>query len=151
MFFETGAHLASITQDKLIWAKLVQKQRGRIPLPPDARENLDEWTSDALETLVLLNELVDSLWLVPRQSAPVKLNEKMRNKSLIGLEIFSDRWVLAVYADGFVNLWDTEERWSCSMHTSIHNALSYQAVLDNSEEKLMKLMIVIMTAQSYVL
>lgn len=96
---------------------------------------------------MLLNELVDSLWLVPRQSAPVKLNEKIRNKSLIGLEIFLDRWILAVYADGFVHLWDTEERWDCSIYTSIHDALSYKGVLDDSG---VKLTIVIMTAQSYV-
>ncbi|KAE9390461.1 hypothetical protein BT96DRAFT_1024562 [Gymnopus androsaceus JB14] len=145
---QTCTHLALITEDKLIWANVIQQQRARLPLPSNARQNLEDWTSDALEALVISNELVDALWLVRRQTAPVKLNEK-RGELLIGLQVFLDRWILAIYSDGFINLWDMEtpgeeglERWSCVQICS-DKATSYQAALDDSGEKLLILVMTV--------
>lgn len=99
---------------------------------------MSDWDAEALEALVISNELVEALWLVPRQSAPVQLSKK-HGELLIGLEIFLDRWILAIYADGFINIWDIHEtntRWGC-VHTGNDKTTSYQAALDDSEEKLL--------------
>ncbi|KAF5384599.1 hypothetical protein D9757_007456 [Collybiopsis confluens] len=136
----TCNHLAEITKTKSLWANLLKRQRGLVPLPPDTRKNVDGWSAAALERLVSSNELVEALWLIPRQSAPVKLEER-RGELLIGLEIILDRWILSVYADGYINLWDDEDsslKKQCSFaYTGKDKISSYQAALDDSGEKLM--------------
>ncbi|KIK51071.1 hypothetical protein GYMLUDRAFT_89152 [Collybiopsis luxurians FD-317 M1] len=123
---QTCTHLAEITKDKFIWVNLLQSQRGRLPLPLGARQNdeAEKWSAEALETL----------------SPPVKLEER-RGELLIGLEILLDRWIVAVYADGYVNLWDANEQvaqqqWSF-VHTGNEKISSFQAVVHDSGTKLM--------------
>ncbi|KAG7093454.1 hypothetical protein E1B28_007131 [Marasmius oreades] len=54
---------------------------------------------------------------------------------LLGLEVFLDRWVLAIYADGFLNVWDLEgegqSRWA---NTTIHpdQCASYTSTFDTT-------------------
>ncbi|KAJ4470181.1 hypothetical protein J3R30DRAFT_1235011 [Lentinula aciculospora] len=141
---QTCTHLAAVSKDKLIWSTQIQKQRTRLPVPPNFRKGLEDWSADALEALAISNELVDDLWLVPRESPPVELHNK-RGEILLGLEIFSDRWILAVYADGFMNLWDIgspeegegpSRRW-CFVHTGNDKTASFRAGLDDMGEKLL--------------
>ncbi|KAJ3786461.1 hypothetical protein GGU10DRAFT_386617 [Lentinula aff. detonsa] len=139
---QTCTHLAEITNDKLLWSNLVQQLRTRLPLPPSVRTSFEDWSADALESLVVSVELIDDLWLVARESPPVKLQNK-RGEILLGLKIFLDRWILAVYTDGYINLWDTESaneddyrRW-CFVYTGNDKTTSFQAVLDDTGEKLL--------------
>ncbi|KAJ3718740.1 hypothetical protein C8R42DRAFT_674455 [Lentinula raphanica] len=140
---QTCTHVAGISKDKLIWSNLIQQLRTRVPLPPNVLTTLEEWSSDALESLVISAELVDQLWLEPRDSPPVKLQNK-RGELLFGVEIFLDRWILAVYLDGYINLWDAESfvdkenhgRW-CFVYTGNDKTTSYQAVVDDAGGRLL--------------
>ncbi|KAJ4486976.1 hypothetical protein C8R41DRAFT_837439 [Lentinula lateritia] len=137
---QTCTYLAEVSKDKLIWHDIVQEQRTRLPFPPNARGNLEAWPTDALESLVVSNELVDDLWLIPRETPPVKLQNR-RGELLLGLEIFADRWILAVYMDGYVDLWDAESpnedrRW-CFVYTGNDKTTSFKAAQDDTEDKLL--------------
>jgi len=129
--------------------------------------------SSSIEELFVSNILVDDLWLVPRQSDPVKLSgvlggqeneEIIRDEGqpmrqgviLMGLEVFLDRWVLGVYADGWLNIWDanafigsgqdlntrldTDEGWySCHVISGAgqDRLTSYTATLDARKERIL--------------
>lgn len=150
IFLETCTYLAEVSKDRLIWHDIVQEQRTRLPFPPNARGNLEAWPTDALESLVVSNELVDDLWLIPRETPPVKLQNR-RGELLLGLEIFADRWILAVYMDGYMDLWDAESlnedrRW-CFVYTGNDKTTSFKAAQDDTEDKLL---VVITRAHLYV-
>ncbi|KAJ3931238.1 MAG: hypothetical protein NXY57DRAFT_237885 [Lentinula lateritia] len=137
---QTCTYLAEVSKDRLIWHDIVQEQRTRLPFPPNARGNLEAWPTDALESLVVSNELVDDLWLIPRETPPVKLQNR-RGELLLGLEIFADRWILAVYMDGYMDLWDAESlnedrRW-CFVYTGNDKTTSFKAAQDDTEDKLL--------------
>ncbi|GAW04486.1 hypothetical protein F5879DRAFT_948646 [Lentinula edodes] len=135
---QTCTYLAELSKDRLIWHDLIQEQRTRLPLPPNARGNLEAWSTDALESLVISNELIDDLWLIPRETPPVKLQNR-RGELLLGLEIFADRWILAVYMDGYMDLWDAESpnedrRW-CFVYTGNDKTTSFKVA--HTEDKLL--------------
>ncbi|KAJ8095026.1 hypothetical protein PM082_010244 [Marasmius tenuissimus] len=58
-----------------------------------------------IEDMVVVNSLIDEMWLLPRETAIRKLEPKI-GECLLGIEFLLDRWVLGVYADGFLNIWD---------------------------------------------
>ncbi|KAF9266714.1 hypothetical protein L218DRAFT_745280 [Marasmius fiardii PR-910] len=126
---QTCSTLATVTRDRGIWLKLLQQQERKLPLPlalrahdSPARMNL---SSSALENIVTSNSLVDELWSLPRQSEFRKLEPKI-GSWLLGLETFLDRWVFAIYGDGYLNVWDLEGegegRWANSTYTGHYSS-----------------------------
>ncbi|KAF5359994.1 hypothetical protein D9758_007639 [Tetrapyrgos nigripes] len=180
---ETCTLLAEVTKEKIIWFDLLEQQRHVYPLPAQYYEPLSghlspsvlDLSSSNIEDLVTSNILIDDLWLVPRQNDPINLclspsglkrenegdeGEPLKLKQgvlLLGVEMFLDRWVLGVYADGWLNLWDANEFTGVSGHcncnetgeqgqawTSCHvspagwdRLTSYAATLDAKKEKIL--------------
>ncbi|KAL0572426.1 hypothetical protein V5O48_009544 [Marasmius crinis-equi] len=100
---QTCTRLAQITRNKGIWIDFLDLQGKTLPLRRDISEST--LSAKAVEDIVVMNSLIDDLWSLPRETELRKLEPK-RGECLLGLEVFLDRWVLAVYADGYLNIWD---------------------------------------------
>ncbi|THU91944.1 hypothetical protein K435DRAFT_862942 [Dendrothele bispora CBS 962.96] len=128
-----------LTRDRSIWLGILERQRifplptqCYIPGSTHLSSSVLSLSSSSIESLVISNIFIDNSWLVPRQNDPVELSltpgrqtEIWRGENgrvgrdggrplrqgmiLMGVEMFLDRWVLGVYADGWLNLWDTNK------------------------------------------
>lgn len=97
-----------ISQDRSVWDALLAKQRLKYPVPPwlnPASSSSVPLSSVDLERAVLATHRVAQAW---PQARPVPFRVQPRQGDmLLWLEIFIDRWLLVVYAEGLAYLWDT--------------------------------------------
>ncbi|KAF9448928.1 hypothetical protein P691DRAFT_813357 [Macrolepiota fuliginosa MF-IS2] len=103
--------LRDITQDKFIWVSLLKNQRWNHPIPPwfDFYESLAAPANPStveLEHAVVTTHRIARAWPCPR-SPPLKAHPRLGDM-LFMLEMYLDRWLLVIYAEGLVYLWDTQ-------------------------------------------
>ncbi|KAI3619272.1 hypothetical protein WG66_012952 [Moniliophthora roreri] len=141
---QTCTRLADFTRDKAVWLSLLHIQQHTLPLPRALRRGpsdyVDALAHDELEAIVTSNQLVDDLWLLPRNEQDFAQLQPRRGDYLIGLEVFMDRWVLGVYGDAWLNMWDLDldGRWSShriSVGTGREKVSSYIARLDEERQR----------------
>ena len=106
--------MCQITHEKVLWLSLFDQQRQYLPIPDDLLHQEDfqlpNHTSSATESMVREAQLVADRWPCSRIGIPWKLErgrERLQS-TLIGIEIFLDRWLLAIYSECVVYLYDTQ-------------------------------------------
>ncbi|KAJ3564986.1 hypothetical protein NP233_g7932 [Leucocoprinus birnbaumii] len=105
---QASKRLQEISQDRSVWDSLLAKLRLRFPVPPwfsSANTSSPSFSATDLEHAVLATYRVARAWPQPRPT-PFKVQPR-QGDMLLGLEMFLDRWLLVVYAEGSVYLWDT--------------------------------------------
>ncbi|KAJ7663899.1 hypothetical protein DFH06DRAFT_335805 [Mycena polygramma] len=107
---QTCHHLSQLTREKIVWLTFLERlwNLGDIPLPSSAAsDSAIDLSSSTLESIVLSAIRASDSWLLPRKIKPI-LNPA-HGQSILGLNIFLDTWLLIVYADGLIYLWDIRE------------------------------------------
>lgn len=99
-----------MTRDKSLWIHLLRVQEKIFHLP------LDQWSGSTpslvdlpaadIEFRVRSANSIANAWPLPRKSNAVKLLPKSSESSILGLQVFLDRWLLSVYSEGLLYLWD---------------------------------------------
>lgn len=115
--YQTCIKLCEITHDHALWMDFLSVQQRRLPLPPHLRRppSSVDLPSTVLESAVTSTYRVAQSWMLPRQTHPIKLVPKLGD-SLLGLQVFLDRWLLSIYSDGLVHLWDIGDK---GRHTNL--------------------------------
>ncbi|KAJ6621447.1 hypothetical protein B0H10DRAFT_2017324 [Mycena sp. CBHHK59/15] len=109
---QTCRDVSHLTRDKTVWFAFLNKQRelGDIPFTHavgDPATPLVELAPSALESIVVSAKRAADAWMLPRESHPI-LQPPLVGESLNGLNIFLDAWLLIVYLDGLVYLWNIQ-------------------------------------------
>lgn len=102
-----------MTRNKIVWLNLLERIRGRgdTPLPSvvyDPVVPVVDLASSTLESIVVSATRAFECWLLPREIGKPILHPASA-RSIKGLKIFLDTWLLIVYEDGFAYLWDIRE------------------------------------------
>ncbi|KDQ50750.1 hypothetical protein JAAARDRAFT_41839 [Jaapia argillacea MUCL 33604] len=102
--------LAEATFDRSIWLGLIHHQQNYLPFPPGARSSdpLTQLTSAELEKLVISASLVERSWLLPRETSARRFTPKL-GQHILAFELFLDRFLLCVYSEGVVAVWDLDD------------------------------------------
>ncbi|KAJ6580857.1 hypothetical protein B0H19DRAFT_1060565 [Mycena capillaripes] len=101
--------ISVLTYDKTVWLTFLERlrSRGDVPLPPSAGDSAIDLSSSTLESIVVSALRAADSWELPRKLKPVL--KPSHGQSILGLNIFLDTWLLIVYVDGLVYLWDIRE------------------------------------------
>ncbi|EIW79016.1 hypothetical protein CONPUDRAFT_145211 [Coniophora puteana RWD-64-598 SS2] len=117
---DTCTTLRDLTYDRTLWLGLYHWVRSFLPVPtPDSpsshdprahnSSSLETLSQPSLEKLVVASLQVERSWLLPRPRILTRLvspSAPMRSElSLSSLEFVRDRYLLAVYEQGMVDLW----------------------------------------------
>jgi hypothetical protein len=100
---------------------MLQKQEQYLPLPPEMMsvyrsedEHLRAYPTSVVESVVTSAQRAADAWPRPRSGVPTKINRESVGTTLMGLQIFLDRWLVALYFEGAVYLYDTHAARSSS-------------------------------------
>ncbi|KAJ7609044.1 hypothetical protein FB45DRAFT_1127806 [Roridomyces roridus] len=133
---QTCRTLSQLTRDKSLWLARLDhiRQRGDTPLPPHLCHppfDAAEFSSRAIESVVILATRSADSWLRPREMVP--LIPAVHGQVIAGLEIFLDKWLLVVYLSGRAQLWDMANRDSVATLDLGHGAWSYFGCLTSGK------------------
>ncbi|KAI0357986.1 hypothetical protein OH77DRAFT_1421245 [Trametes cingulata] len=118
---KTCRRLRDPTQDRSVWLHILRHQGHHLPLPYHITDP-SAWThipSEQLETIIRRLFTIDRTWLSPRthyfvpghrQSCaldPIFDNDDGA-RSIYSLEIFLERWLLCIYHEKLVEIWDLD-------------------------------------------
>ncbi|KAJ7147631.1 hypothetical protein C8R43DRAFT_1237155 [Mycena crocata] len=106
---QTSRTICQLTRDKTVWLGFLERvrRRGDIPLPPavcDPAIPVTELSSSSIESVVVSATRAADAWQRPKKLTPI-LNP-LHGEPLNGLNIFLETWLLIVYRDGLVYLWN---------------------------------------------
>ncbi|KDR67709.1 hypothetical protein GALMADRAFT_257992 [Galerina marginata CBS 339.88] len=111
---QTCRTLCKTSYDRVIWMSLLQEQLAYLPMPPELariyhREDrlLQSYSTCTIESTVVKAQRTAAAWVMPRAVEPYKLKKEV-GSNLMGLRMFLDRWLLALYSEGVVHLYDTQ-------------------------------------------
>jgi hypothetical protein len=89
---------------------LLEQQRQFSPVPYDISHSEDphlpNCPTSVLESIVRQGQRVADGWARPRNAIPQKIKQNGNYLTLMGLEIFLDRWLLVIYSEGAAYLYD---------------------------------------------
>ncbi|EPQ56745.1 hypothetical protein GLOTRDRAFT_121088 [Gloeophyllum trabeum ATCC 11539] len=116
---KTCTILCDLTREKSVWFDIIRRQQQYLPMPPGARaqDSLAEYTSSELESIATKAYHIERTWKRPRQT-PLKRFTPHFGSFILALELYRDRWLLCVYSEGVVALWDLEKRPEAEMESS---------------------------------
>ncbi|OBZ73604.1 hypothetical protein A0H81_05973 [Grifola frondosa] len=121
-FKQTCSAIYHWSQDKSLWLSLARYQSDHMPFPPYLIHSADLALLSLveLEQLVTSTSYIDRTWLLPRK-APSSLRPEVKSgvdntyeddndstKTFLSLQIFFSRWLLCVYKERVVELWDLQ-------------------------------------------
>ncbi|KAF7371102.1 hypothetical protein MSAN_00745000 [Mycena sanguinolenta] len=127
--------LAQLTRDKFVWLTRLERLRARGDIPlPTVDTAVDP--SSTLESIVVSASRACESWRLPRQINPILRSPGGKIK---GLKMFLDTWLLIVYQDGGIYLWDIRENMPQRGHCAILRMVgarwqSYDAALGPGED-----------------
>ncbi|KAI0766655.1 hypothetical protein BD413DRAFT_569414 [Trametes elegans] len=118
---KTCKRLHDPTQDRSIWLHLLRQQQKRLPFPHHISEP-SKWahlSTSSLTSVVRRLRVVEHTWLserthyfVPGHRMSCSLDPIFDNddgaRSIYTVEIYLDRWLLCVYHEKIVELWDLD-------------------------------------------
>ncbi|KJA27954.1 hypothetical protein HYPSUDRAFT_34195 [Hypholoma sublateritium FD-334 SS-4] len=112
---QTCRGLSKITYERELWMKMLGEQSSYLPLPRDLLDayrredtHLPEHSDAEIESVVTEAEIMSELWTRWRPQSPYKLQRESVGNTLMGVKLFLDRWLLVVYFEGGVYLYDTQ-------------------------------------------
>ncbi|KAF8880185.1 hypothetical protein BD779DRAFT_1549874, partial [Infundibulicybe gibba] len=125
-----------LSHDRALWLNLLSRAHNdHIPLSFDPNLNLPSGLpTPEVETIVRSACRVAHQWPLPRSRTPVR-PFGASGRSLMGLQIFLDKWLLAVYSEGYAYVWHidsptTAKEW-VTVNMEYDNWSSYDACLEN--------------------
>lgn len=96
--------------------KMLHEQKAYLPLSRDLLDayrrgdaHLPEHSDAEIESIVTEAEIMSELWTLWRPQTPYMLQRESVGNTLMGVKLFLDRWLLAVYFEGGVYLYDTQQ------------------------------------------
>lgn len=121
LWTQTCTRLCVVTQDRSAWLQMLRTQSRSLPFPYYLRSP-SSWTSltsEQIQTAVRRLHIVDDTWLlsrstyfVPGHSASCALDPVFMNddgsRTIYSINIFLDRWLLCIYHEKLVELWDLD-------------------------------------------
>jgi hypothetical protein len=93
---------------------ILQEQERYLPLPPEVLsvyrsedEHLRAYSTSVIESTVTSAQRTADAWPQHRSSIPTKIKREAVGATLMGLNVFLDRWLVVLYFEGAVYLYDT--------------------------------------------
>ncbi|PPQ85243.1 hypothetical protein CVT25_010016 [Psilocybe cyanescens] len=135
---QTCRTLHKLTHERVVWLSKLQEQETHLPLPPEILHNREEdghlftYSVAAIESTVIKAQHTAEAWTRARVRTPKKLKKGSDGSTLIGLKLLLDRWLVAVYYEGVVHIYDTQPQASFttgSRHTNPTNLDSHDAAV----------------------
>jgi hypothetical protein len=118
---------------------ILQEQERYLPLPPEVLsvyrsedEHLRAYSTSVIESTVTSAQRTADAWPQPRSSIPTKINREGVGATLMGLNIFLDRWLVVLYFEGAVYLYDTHATGQSSNSSRTENTRHRPVVLRSS-------------------
>lgn len=106
---QTSTIFNRVTRERVPWlSKLREQQYDRhLPFPAQVRKvsSIPNISTSDIEKTCVLADRVDRSWLLPRSQEQRKLPQSF-GRTIINLEVYLERWLLVVYSNGMVALWD---------------------------------------------
>ncbi|KZT70804.1 hypothetical protein DAEQUDRAFT_810395 [Daedalea quercina L-15889] len=116
---ETCMRIEQLSKDRSVWLRMLLTQRSRVPIPPPYNGDITNATRalscSALSRLVLSIYYIEGSWLLPRplpiplgppeQSAAPDVSEQGGNTAIF-MDVVADHWLVAVYNEGSIHIWD---------------------------------------------
>lgn len=108
---QSCTRLRDVTRVRSIWFSLLEGQRRIHPISPwldfcsPIASSLSPSTADVEHAVVTTHRIAEA-WPQIRRPLPLKIQPRMGDMLFL-LEMFLDRWLLVVYAEGLVYLLDT--------------------------------------------
>ena len=68
---------------------------------------LRAYPTSVIESTVISAQRTADAWPKPRSGVPTKINREAVGATLMGLDIFLDRWLVVLYFEGAIYLYDT--------------------------------------------
>lgn len=131
---ETNRLLNRLTHNRSLWLLKLHEQRYDLGLPlPHCilqASLLIDTPTPQLEKICTTVDKVDRSWLLPHSKDVDPQKQKLRpsfSHSIISLEAFLDRWLLCIYYNGTVTLWDMSDPGVRGQHGEGPNIERYSA------------------------
>lgn len=86
---------------------MMEQQKSHYPICDISISDIEYPTATQLENVVKSSHTINHAWMLPRRKSPVKIQYGGPTKWLLYLEMFLDRWLLAIYSEREMHLWDT--------------------------------------------
>jgi len=114
MSTQTCTVLHRATYERGLWRRILNEQADSLPLPlhillplhGDAL--LNNYSTLVIESTVKNMRRIADAWPRRRQGPLRRLPRERSGKTLLGLELFVDRWLLVIYGEGAVYLYDLQ-------------------------------------------
>ncbi|KAJ7261865.1 hypothetical protein C8J57DRAFT_1335578, partial [Mycena rebaudengoi] len=103
---QASRYISELTRDKSLWLAFLEDQRrsGEVPLPTVAQDYTNV-VSSTIESIAVSTKRALDRWALPRETRPIIHSQ---GGVLSGLNLFADTWLLVVYQDGLVYLWNIQ-------------------------------------------
>ncbi|KIK05039.1 hypothetical protein K443DRAFT_675504 [Laccaria amethystina LaAM-08-1] len=138
------------TNSRSLWISLFHRQQAYLPTPPglglEEPSHLQDVPTQTLERSVRSSNRIAYLWPRLRTSELVKLSRVHLGVTMMGMQLFLERWLLVVYSEGAIYVFDTKSTESegaasggvLRARVDLQGGLwsSYVASLDSSGEKI---------------
>lgn len=131
--------LSNATYERTIWMWILQEQERYLPLPPELvsayrseDEHLRAYSTSVIESTVTSAQRTADAWSQPRSGVPTKIKREGGEATLMGLDLFLDRWLVALYFEGGVYLYDTYAAGQSSNSRLAQNTRRRPVVLRSS-------------------
>lgn len=108
MTLQTCKTLNLATRARSLWLGLLRHQQTHLPLPIGARSTDDTQalTQNQLEHIVRSSHITSMRWLDTRPEHPFRPRPSRLGESIILFEIFLERYLVCIYAEGVISVWD---------------------------------------------
>lgn len=108
-FGQTCKYLTRVSHDRSLWLSVLYHQKyNNLPLPPRFHDL--SWLSGIevsyLEQQVIAIHRTHYSWLLARDGPARQSLQPKVGQCLLSLNIFLDKWLLCVYAEGSISLWE---------------------------------------------
>jgi hypothetical protein len=108
-----------MTRDNSLWIGLLLSRIHNHPLPLQWRADLDAiLLADDVESIAAATSAISRRWTQSREGPARRLKPSRMAETILLLDVFYDRWLVCVYVEGVITVWDLGPPYARSCDTA---------------------------------